>query len=139
VAAGFLWARRHTARARPREASGRARIWLLVTGVGVGVLTGVVGVGGGFLIVPALVIFGGYSALDAVPISLFAITFSAGTAAVGYRSVPVAWGTVLVMAAAASSGVLAGGALGRQLNPTHLQTVFALVLLGASGYIFLAR
>ena len=60
-----------------------------------------------------------------MPISLFAITFSAATAAVGYRAVPVAWGTVLVMAAAASSGVLAGGALGRRLNPAHLQAVFA--------------
>jgi uncharacterized membrane protein YfcA len=96
-------------------------------------------VGGGFLIVPALVMFGGYTALDAVPISLFAITFSAATAAVGYRAVPVAWGTVAVMAAAASSGVLAGGAIGRRLNPAHLQAVFAVVLLGASGYIFLAR
>ena len=139
IAAVFLWARRHVARPRGRDVSGRARVWLLVTGVGVGVLTGVVGVGGGFLIVPALVMFGGYTALDAVPISLFAITFSAATAAVGYRAVPVAWGTVLVMAAAASSGVLAGGAIGRRLNPAHLQAVFAIVLLGASGYIFLAR
>lgn len=139
VAAVFLWARRHVVRPRGHEVSGRARVWLLVTGVGVGVLTGVVGVGGGFLIVPALVVFGGFTALDAVPISLFAITFSAATAAVGYRAVPVAWGTAAVMAAAASSGVLAGGAIGRRLDPVHLQAVFAVVLLGASGYIFLAR
>jgi uncharacterized membrane protein YfcA len=139
VAAVFLWLRRHVVRSHTRDTTARGRLLLLVTGVGVGVLTGVVGVGGGFLIVPALVMFGGYTALDAVPISLFAITFSAATAAVGYRAVPVAWGTVAVMAAAASSGVLAGGAIGRRLNPAHLQAVFAVVLLGASGYIFLAR
>lgn len=139
VAAVFLWLRRRVVRSHTRDTTMRGRLLLLVTGVGVGVLTGVVGVGGGFLIVPALVMFGGYTALDAVPISLFAITFSAATAAVGYRAVPVAWGTVAVMAAAASSGVLAGGALARRLNPAHLQAVFAVVLLGASGYIFLAR
>lgn len=139
VAAVFLWLRRHVVRSRTQDTTARGRLLLLVTGVGVGVLTGVVGVGGGFLIVPALVMFGGYTALDAVPISLFAITFSAATAAVGYRTVPVAWGTVAVMAAAASSGVLAGGAIARRLNPAHLQAVFAVVLLGASGYIFLAR
>lgn len=139
VASAFLWSRRRVTRPGEREVSPRRRLWLLVTGVGVGILTGIVGVGGGFLIVPALVVFGGYATLDAVPISLFAIAFSATTAAVGYRAVPVAWGTALVMAAAASSGVLAGGAIGRRLDPAHLQAMFAAVLLAASGYIFLMR
>lgn len=139
IAAAFLWIRRRVARPAVRDVSPRARLWLLVTGIGVGVLTGIVGVGGGFLIVPALVVFGRYTTLDAVPISLFAITFSAATAAVGYRAVPVAWGTVLVMAAAAAAGVVAGGTLARRLDPAHLQTLFAAVLLGASGYIFLTR
>ena len=40
---------------------------------------------------------------------------------------------------AARRQLLAGGAIGRRLNPAHLQAVFAVVLLGASGYIFLAR
>ena len=136
VAAVFLWARRRMVHSGLRKVAPSARVWLLVTGVAVGVLTGIVGVGGGFLIVPALIIFGGYTAIDAVPISLFAITFSAATAAIGYHAVPVAWGTVVVMATAASSGVLAGGALARRLDPAHLQSLFAVALLGASGYIF---
>jgi len=139
VAAVFLWARRRMVAPAGRDHSARARLWLLVTGVGVGVLTGIVGVGGGFLIVPALVIFGGYTAIDAVPISLFAITCSAATAAIGYRAVPVAWGTAVVMAVAASSGVLAGGAIARRLHPAHLQSLFAVALLGAAGYIFFTR
>ncbi len=139
IASVFLWMRRLAGPRRDGDSPGPRRVWLLVAGVGVGVLTGVVGVGGGFLIVPALVVFGGYTTMDAVPISLVSITFSAATAAVGYRAVPVAWGTAFVMATAASSGVLAGGALARRLNPAHLQTVFALVLFGASGYIFLTR
>jgi len=139
IASALLWVRRRGAPVRAREVSRRAWLGLIATGIGVGVLTGIVGVGGGFLIVPALVVFGGYTTLDAVPISLVAITFSAATAAVGYRAVPVAWGTAFVMATAASSGVLAGGALARRLDPAHLQTIFALVLLGASAFIFLTR
>lgn len=113
----------------------RHRLWLAVVGAGVGVITGVVGVGGGFLLVPALVAFGGFTTVEAVPVSLFVIACSAATAAVGYHAVPVAWGTAAIMAVAASSGVLAGGTLGRRLEPARLQTLFAVVLLGAAGYL----
>lgn len=138
AAATLLW---HRARRPPaaghRDTLRGRRVWLALTGIGVGVLTGVVGVGGGFLIVPALVLLGGYTALEAVPISLFAITFSAGTATIGYRAVAVAWDTALVMAVAAVAGVLAGGALGRRLDPVRLQAVFVVVLFAAAGYILI--
>lgn len=52
----------------------QAPIWLLITeGLVVGVITGLVGVGGGFLIIPALVLLGGLSMRIAVGTSLFII------------------------------------------------------------------
>lgn len=52
----------------------QAPIWLLITeGLVIGVITGLVGVGGGFLIIPALVLLGGLSMRIAVGTSLFII------------------------------------------------------------------
>lgn len=52
----------------------QASIWLLITeGLVIGVITGLVGVGGGFLIIPALVLLGGLSMRIAVGTSLFII------------------------------------------------------------------
>ena len=52
----------------------QAQIWLLITeGLVIGVITGLVGVGGGFLIIPALVLLGGLSMRIAVGTSLFII------------------------------------------------------------------
>ena len=102
-------------------------------------MTGVVGVGGGFLIVPALVSLGGYTLAEAVPTSLFVIAISATSGAVGHAGVPVAWGTVVVIAVTAAAGVVLGGAVGRRLAPARLQMGFSFVLLAAAGYIFTHR
>ena len=49
---------------------------LISNGVGVGVLTGLVGAGGGFIIVPALVVFARITIKQAVATSLIIITFN---------------------------------------------------------------
>jgi uncharacterized membrane protein YfcA len=111
--------------------------WLLaVAGVAVGGVTGVVGVGGGFLIVPALVTLGGYSLDRAVPASLFVIALSASAGALGYAGhVDVPWGTVAVIAAAAVLGVIAGGRVGARIPAAPLQRALALFLLVNAGYM----
>jgi uncharacterized membrane protein YfcA len=105
--------------------------WLLAAaGVGVGVVTGLVGVGGGFLIVPALVTLGGYPLDRAVPASLFVIALSASAGALGYAGhVDVPWATVAIIAAAAVLGVVAGGRVGARIPAAPLQRAFALFLL----------
>ncbi len=102
-------------------------------------LTGLVGVGGGFLVVPALVALGGFTAADAVRTSLVVITFSASTAALGYRGVPVAWNTAAVMALAASAGVAAGTVAGLRLPPRLVNSLFPVGLLVAAVFIALSR
>lgn len=62
---------------KPKELNTKettAPIWMLISeGLVVGVITGLVGVGGGFLIIPALVLLGGLSMRIAVGTSLFII------------------------------------------------------------------
>jgi uncharacterized membrane protein YfcA len=62
-------------------------IWkALAAGFGVGVMTGFLGVGGGFLIVPALVMFGGLDMKEAVGTSLFIIFLNCVAGLVGHAS-----------------------------------------------------
>lgn len=67
-----------------RAAALRHIVRLSPVAAGVGLLTGVVGVGGGFLIVPALVIWGGVPMATAVGTSLFVITLNCLAGLVGY-------------------------------------------------------
>jgi uncharacterized membrane protein YfcA len=131
AAAAALW------RPLVRPGDARRTPWLLAAaGFGVGGVTGVVGVGGGFLIVPALVMLGGYPLQRAVPASLFVIALSASAGALGYAGhVDVPWGTVAVIAAAAVLGVIAGGWVGARLPAAPLQRVFALFLLVNAAYM----
>lgn len=135
VAAIVMWRRRDA----PTETAVRPRhlAALLATGAAVGSLTGLVGVGGGFLVVPALVALGGFTAAEAVRTSLVVITFSATTAAVGYRGVAVPWDTAAVMAAAASLGVAGGTLAGLRLPPRLVNRLFPIGLLIAA--VFIAR
>ena len=111
--------------------------WLLATaGLAVGVVTGVVGVGGGFLIVPALVTLGGFSLDRAVPASLFVIALSASAGAVGYAGhVDLPWATVAIIAAAAVLGVILGARVGARIPAAPLQRTFSLFLLVNAAYM----
>ena len=137
-AAALTWRRGRAASSEP-AATGQSPYLLAMTGVGVGLLTGVVGVGGGFLLVPALVAVGGYSVAEAVPTSLFVIAMSASGAAVGYRDVPAPWATVALVAGAAVVGVIVGGRTGHRLKPATLQAALSVVLVAAAGYLFATR
>ncbi len=139
AAAVAMWRGGRYAPTLPAHVATRAPVRLALAGMGVGLVTGLVGVGGGFLIVPALVTFGGYALAEAVPASLFVIAVSATSGAVGYRAVPVAWDTVFVIASAAAAGVLLGAAAGRRLAPRRLRTAFAFLLVAAAGYVLAAR
>lgn len=138
LAAVVLW--RSIQRTASLARTGHAPLLLLGVGLAVGVLTGLVGVGGGFLIVPALVAFGGYALDQAVPASLFVVAVSTSAAAAGYVGrVAISWPTVALVAAAAGFGVVVGSRLGRRLPPAALQRVFSLVLALTAGYMWSVR
>jgi uncharacterized membrane protein YfcA len=131
VAAVALWREQRTTVARVAHASTGL---LAVVGLSVGVLTGLVGVGGGFLIVPALAIGAGLPMQEAAAASLFVIALAAFSGLAGYlgHATP-AWGFILPFGAIAAAGTLAGGTIALRLPQRRLQQAFAvsLVLLGS--------
>jgi len=103
---------------------------LLGVGLGVGLLTGLIGIGGGFLIVPALVILGRVPMRAAVGTSLLVIALNSTSGYLGHagRAV-VPWGFVMSFTAVAVAGILAGTALVHHIPTRQLKRAFALLLV----------
>lgn len=107
--------------------------------IGVGLLTGLVGVGGGFLIVPALVLLGGVPMKRAIGTSLLVIALNCAAGVVGNLGhVAIPWTTVAAFTAVASLGILAGTHLCSIVSPARLKRAFAVLLL-AVGMFVLAK
>jgi len=107
---------------------------IVLQGLGVGVLTGLVGVGGGFLIVPALVLLTRLPVKEAVGTSLLVIGFNAFAGFAGYLSqVDPPWAFMVTFAGVAIVGILIGTYLVRFVAPGVLRRAFAafLILMGA--------
>lgn len=106
-------------------------VGLLALGFAAGMAGGLLGVGGGVLFVPALVIFAHKSQLDAVATSLVAITLVAVVGAWrqrGYGNLRLRDG--LVIGVLSPLGVLAGVVLANALPERALELSFAAVQLG---------
>lgn len=111
-------------------------LWMLTEGLGVGVLTGLVGVGGGFAIVPALVLLGNTPMREAIGTSLLIIALNSVAGFLGYvGQVPLDWGLTLSFTIAAGAGTLIGGQLSGQVKPQHLQKGFGYFLLAMAAFI----
>jgi uncharacterized membrane protein YfcA len=96
----------------------------------VGVMTGLVGVGGGFLIVPALVLVGRIPMKAAVGTSLLVIAMNSASGFLGYAGqVALPWGFLAQFTGVAVLGVAVGTALARAAPPTALRRGFAALLL----------
>lgn len=120
---------------------GRHGPWLIVLeGVGVGFVTGLVGAGGGFLVVPALVLLGGLSMPAAVGTSLAVIALKSGAALVGYLSaVSLDWGLTAVVTGAAVAGAMVGARLVDRVPAPRLRRVFGWAVLVAGVGMLLAE
>jgi hypothetical protein len=105
-----------------------------VLGVSVGLLTGVVGAGGGFVVVPALAMLGGLPMPEAIATSLLVIGMNSLTGflgQIGHVSIDARIAADVTFAAVAGSFV---GALGaRRLRPELLRSGFAVLVLGMAG------
>lgn len=104
--------------------------WIVIEGLAVGVLTGLVGVGGGFLIVPALVLLGRVPMKQAVGTSLVIIAFKSAAGFAGYLGqVSIDWGFIGPFIAVAILGILLGSRLVHYVPQRALQRAFAVFLL----------
>ncbi|WP_336980896.1 sulfite exporter TauE/SafE family protein [Altererythrobacter fulvus] len=111
---------------------------LLGMGAGAGLFSGFFGIGGGFLIVPALVASTGMPTLLAVGTSLVAVTAFALTVAVSYAlSGLLDWPLAATFIAGGLAGSMAGTALSCRLGRgrKQLSTVFAAVVLCVAAYM----
>lgn len=115
--------------------------WLRIipAGIGVGVLTGFFGVGGGFVIVPALVLLLGLEMPAAVGTSLLVIALTSASALAAHlASGSIDWPLAGAFTAAAVAGALAGGRLGTRVSSARLTRIFA-VLIVAVALFLIAR
>lgn len=118
----------------PTERASASPALLALVGVGVGLLTGIVGIGGGFLIVPALVVLGRVPIRQAIGTSLLVIAMNTVSGAAGYAShVSFDWRVVFLFTALALVGVLAGTRLASRVPAASLKRAFGvfLILVGA--------
>lgn len=133
VAAAALW-RQPDRRSSPAVRAPVAVLALL--GLAVGAITGLVGVGGGFLIVPALVIVAGLPMREAVSASLFVIMLAALSALAGYAGeVTPAWPFILPLAVVATAGTLAGSTVAWRLPQRRLQQAFSIALVALASFL----
>lgn len=143
LVAGVMWQRagegdRDAARpaepwvsSRPFAVRPRRALVVLAVASGVGVLTGFFGVGGGFAIVPALILVMGMPMSQAVGTSLVVITLNSAISLLGRLGghLELDWGLITVFTAAAVTGSIVGGRIGGRLDPTRAQRAFAVMLV----------
>ncbi|HZV18253.1 MAG TPA: sulfite exporter TauE/SafE family protein [Sphingobium sp.] len=113
---------------------------LVPAGLGVGLAAGFFGIGGGFLIVPALIAATGMPVRFAVGTSLVVVTALGLTTAASYAlSGYVDWTLVALLTAGGVAGALPGIRLGRQLATRRglLEQLFAILVILVGGYIAL--
>jgi uncharacterized protein len=106
---------------------------LLAIGVGGGLLSGLLGVGGGIVMVPLLVLWAAYRQRDAHAISLGAIIpiSIAGIATYGVAG-EVRYGTAIALAAGSIVGARIGAGLLARIDERLLKVVFGVFLVGVA-------
>ncbi|NES31273.1 TSUP family transporter [Micromonospora terminaliae] len=98
---------------------------VILDGIVVGLVTGLVGAGGGFLVVPALALLGGLPMPVAVGTSLVVIAMKSFAGLAGYlSSVSINWGLALAVTAAAVVGSILGGRLAGRIPADLLRKSF---------------
>lgn len=126
----------------PGVAGGTRPTWrTTLDGLAVGVVTGLVGVGGGFLIVPALVLLGGQPMRVAVGTSLLIIALNSTTGFLRYLSVledagfVVDWSVIATFSSVGAAGTVVGNLLGRKVPQAMLRRIFGVFLVVMAAFI----
>ena len=113
--------------------------FITLIGALVGVLTGFVGVGGGFLYVPALALLAGLAMKDAIGTSLVLILLSCAAGLVRYWGhIQLDWRAIALFSGIAFVGVAVGSRLVPYLSPRALKKGFAFFLLAMGAVVLLS-
>ena len=109
---------------------------VLLVGAGVGLVTGLLGAGGGFLIVPALTLLAGLPITAAVGTSLLVIAMNSAAGLAGHlTAVPVDWALTGAITAAAVLGSLAGARLLTRVSAEKLRRGFGWFVLIMGAFV----
>lgn len=110
-------------------------VGILAAGTVVGFLTGLFGVGGGFIIVPALTLGLKFSMPEAIGTSLLIVAITTAIAlAVRLTSTGIDWGVTLPFTVAAIFGVVAGGRIADKIDAQKSVRWFAALLVAVAIY-----
>jgi uncharacterized membrane protein YfcA len=126
----------------PRETSSDNRKFraflVVIEGTLIGFLTGLVGAGGGFLIIPALVFLTGLPFKTAVGTSLFIIAINSLTGFAGdLLNTAMAWQFLLTISGLAVVGILIGNYFSRWITAFYLRKTFGWVTLVVGAWILI--
>jgi uncharacterized membrane protein YfcA len=113
---------------------------VLVDGVVVGLVTGLVGAGGGFLVVPALALLGGLPMGVAVGTSLLVIAMKSFAGITGYlTTVSLDWPLVGAITLAAIIGSLVGARLVNRIPADALRKTFGWFVLAMGAFVLIQQ
>ena len=105
-------------------------VWVVLEGILIGALTGIVGAGGGFLIIPALVLLTGLPFKTAVGTSLFIISINSLSGFLGdVLNYQMDWVFLLSITSLAIAGVILGNAFSKKIKAAQLRTFFGWFIL----------
>lgn len=113
---------------------------IILDGAVVGLVTGLVGAGGGFLVVPALALLGGLPMSIAVGTSLVVIAMKSFAGLAGYlTSVHLDWGVTLAVTGAAVVGTLIGSQLAGRIPEVALRKAFGWFVLAMGAFVLIQQ
>lgn len=123
---------------RVKEPSEFSIIYVLLLGAMIGLLTGLVGAGGGFLIIPALVLLAGLPMKEATGTSLFIIAFNSLIGFTGdIFNLEIQWELLLSITALAIAGTFIGNWLSTKIKAAHLRKGFGWFTLAMGCWILI--
>lgn len=109
---------------------------LAFVGAGVGLMTGMVGAGGGFVVVPALTLLGGISMRAAIGTSLMVIALQSTAGLLGHlKYVQLDWPLMSAVTASALAGSIVGSKLAHRLSIVSLRRGFAFFVMAMALYM----
>jgi hypothetical protein len=113
---------------------------LLLTGGLIGIIGTLIGAGGGFIHVPVLIIFYGFSPQQAIGTSMAVVMLNAVSGTFSYIAQKrIDYEIAIKYAAAASPGVFIGALLSQYFNVTSFYALFSLLLILLSYYLFFGQ
>ncbi len=136
TALAMMRRRRDEAASEVTTLRGAAFVRAAAVGVAIGLLTGIIGAGGGFVIVPALVLLTGLPMRTAVGTSLLVIAMNSFAGFAGTLShATIHWSLALAVTAASVVGSLLGAALAGRVKPQSLRSGFAWFVLAMAMFM----